>query len=951
MPPVGSANRVDDLVLTTGIDGNFLSWSYKNLGDYNQDGVVWVDDLTPLAANFGRTYDPGDVNSLLAVIDGNGNGTIDLADVTPIAQNYMAECKGYSVRGSSQYPNSLSETAEEFQVPFESASGEGRLRFRALYPTIGYSFIAVAAYDSGQAISLLSNVVEYVQANIPPQAILTANPTSGNAPLMVEFDASGSSDADGEIVRYWWDANGDGEFESITTGSLLSFTYLDAGVYNATVAVEDDEGAISIDIVDIAVNVVGNEMPVADLQATPLAGKAPLAVSFSATGSYDPDGQIMRFDYDFDSDGIWEAYDAAGEVIWTYLNAGEYTAKLRVTDGANAQAQDTVTISVNLAGNDLPIAQLAATPMEGNAPLEVSFDATGSYDPDGFIVRYDFDFDGNGIWDAYDAESIASWTYLHPGDFTAKLRVTDNNGAQASALVQIAVISAFNELPIADLQASPTTGNAPLAVSFDASGSHDADGQIIRYDYDFNDDGIWDAYDSLVAVEWTYASPGIHQAKLRVTDNAGAQAFEIETITVNAIDKEPPVADLQASPVAGNAPLNVNFNATGSYDPDGFIVRYDFDFDGDGIWDAYDSSSITAWTYLSPGNYEAKVRVTDDDGAQSTDVSDIAVNMSGNELPVADLQASPTSGESPLLVSFDATRSYDPDGAIIRYDYDFDGDGIWDAYDGPRTLSWTYLHAGAFTAKLRVTDDAGAQMMDTITITVYSWHVIAADNSPNQVGEYCCLAVVNGRPAIAYYDNTVDDLKYMRALDPAGVFWGTPITVDSSGLTGLHISLAVINGNPAISYYYDTSDDLRYVRAANADGTAWGVPVTVHSTGNVGLYTSLKIVNGNPAISYRNVTNTDLQYVRANDANGSTWGSPAVVISAGDVGYYTSLAVVDGFPAISCFNETSDDLIFVRAADANGIAWSSLHHCRCHGEHREIHIYGCRKRVSRNQLF
>jgi hypothetical protein len=194
------------------------------------------------------------------------------------------------------------------------------------------------------------------------------------------------------------------------------------------------------------------------------------------------------------------------------------------------------------------------------------------------------------------------------------------------------------------------------------------------------------------------------------------------------------------------------------------------------------------------------------------------------------------------------------------------------------------------------------------------------------VGQYNSGAVVNGNPAVAYYDAGTKRLKYVRALEPSGASWGTPVTIPAPTDAGQYTSLAVVNGNPAISYYDVNSGDLKYVRATDADGTAWGVPVTVDGlAGDVGRYTSLTVVNGNPAISYYDVSNTDLKYIRAADANGTAWGAPVIVeASAGNVGQYTSLAVVNGNPAISYYDVSNTDLKYVRATNTSGTAWGTI---------------------------
>jgi hypothetical protein len=200
--------------------------------------------------------------------------------------------------------------------------------------------------------------------------------------------------------------------------------------------------------------------------------------------------------------------------------------------------------------------------------------------------------------------------------------------------------------------------------------------------------------------------------------------------------------------------------------------------------------------------------------------------------------------------------------------------------------------------------------------------VLVDSGGGDDVGLYVSLKIVNGNPAISYYDATNQTLRYVRATDANGSTWGAPITVDT-GAVGRFTSLAIVNGNPAISYYDVTNGDLMYVRATDASGTAWGTPISVDTAGNVGSYTSLAVVNGNPAVSYYDVTNGNLRYVRATDTNGSAWSIPMNVDVGSDVGSHTSLRVVGGFPAISYYDGTNQALKFTRALNADGSVWSA----------------------------
>lgn len=86
--------------------------------------------------------------------------------------------------------------------------------------------------------------------NNPPTASFTADPTSGVAPLTVDFDASGSNDSDGNIVSYAWDF-GDG---STGSGMTTSHNYAAAGTYTVMLTVTDNDGAIDTDNQNITVS-------------------------------------------------------------------------------------------------------------------------------------------------------------------------------------------------------------------------------------------------------------------------------------------------------------------------------------------------------------------------------------------------------------------------------------------------------------------------------------------------------------------------------------------------------------------------------------------------------------------------------------------------------------------------------------------------------------------------
>lgn len=172
-------------------------------------------------------------------------------------------------------------------------------------------------------------------------------------------------------------------------------------------------------------------------------------------------------------------------------------------------------------------------------------------------------------------------------------------------------------------------------------------------------------------------------------------------------DNVPPIADPDG-PYSGDAGQPILFDGSGSSDVDGTIVSYDWDFDdgnrGTGVAPTH--------TYAAPGTYNVTLTVTDDGGLTDT-ATTIAVVRAVNQPPVA-VPGGPYAGTPGQPVQFDGTASYDPDGEIFAYLWDF-GDG--DTGLGP-TPTHTYSDVGTYTVTLRVVDFDGEVGSATTTAVV-----------------------------------------------------------------------------------------------------------------------------------------------------------------------------------------------------------------------------------------
>jgi PKD repeat protein len=152
------------------------------------------------------------------------------------------------------------------------------------------TFFAVSAHDTSGNESGLSNSVSYdpSPANQGPTANFTINTSSGEVPLAVSFDATGSTDSDGTIGSYSW-AFGDG---SNGTGSTTDYTYNAAGIYIATLTVTDDDGATDIATTTITVTDSTNQLPESPVPSWPLdgAGGRSLVPRLQTEDFFDSDG-------------------------------------------------------------------------------------------------------------------------------------------------------------------------------------------------------------------------------------------------------------------------------------------------------------------------------------------------------------------------------------------------------------------------------------------------------------------------------------------------------------------------------------------------------------------------------------------------------------------------------------------------------------------------------------
>ena len=554
----------------------------------------------------------------------------------------------------------------------DGAAGAGK-EVRHSYREPGtYEVSLTVTDDSGRVVDRARTEVG-VKINRLPEPV--PGPPLTLAPgERVHLDGSASRDSDGRIIGYRWDF-GDGDS---ARGPRVSHAYAEPGRYALALSVEDD-GPGPCTTAEASTRVWANASPLAEAGPDRVAAVGE-PVHLDAGASQDPDGQIESYQWDF-GDG---ASERGARVKHSYRRPGRYAAVLTVADDAGV-ANSRTTDRLNVSVNDPPLAQLAA-PQRGAVAEPLTFDASASRDPDGELTQYLWDF-GDG---SHGSGVEASHRFASPGTYVVRLTVHDDSGTRSGASEATRTV-VINDPPVAE--AGPDQWVTASEVAFDGTGSRDPDGRIRSWHWDFGD-GATGSGPTPVHV---YAAPGTYEVGLRVTDDSQTRsATRQDSLQVRVNAKPAADAGPDRLGVPGTA---IDFDGAGSFDPDGRVLEYLWDF-GDG---ETASGHAVTHSYRRPGRYHVGLEVRDDSGhAAAVGTADALVRINAAPVALAGPDRRVAPGEP---VRLDATASYDPDGEIHDYTWTIGEDS--QVATGP-VQEIGFDTPGVVTAVLEVVDDSGA---------------------------------------------------------------------------------------------------------------------------------------------------------------------------------------------------------------------------------------------------
>ena len=588
-----------------------------------------------------------------------------------------------------------------------------------------YYYKIIVTFDTGKC-NLQSvlfepfNKIEYVRefkiecvakgTNKRPRAKISANPTSGNSALNVQFSSQGSTDPENASLSYKWNFD-DGTTSNLANPSHLFYNSTSENIsYNVSLIVADEKGLSSVPA-SVTITVFpesdvdpnGNQKPTAKFSASPTDGLRDLTVNFVDQSAAVSTTQVInKWVWDFYGDGQTVEKTTNDTFPFIYTRTGTFTPKLYVVDSANIQSATftgpAITVRDQENQNSPPVADFSYEQVTFTRSFEVRFTDLSKEN----IVSWEWSFGDTKSDTIQNPVNI----YGSKGIYNVTLTVFDKFGAQDSITKTIDVIETTLDLPKPDF----SFVQRPKSFTVDFTNLSTGNGTL-SYKWYFNDQDL-NITSSLRDPSFTYALAATYGVKLEVTDQNGT-AFITKQLTVSEPVNLPPSIDQLSGQQINNNPLVAKFSNSSS-DTDGFISEWTWNY-GDNNQEtfSYISLSNPEHTYSIPGEYRVTLRVTDDglsDGTKklSTEKSFIQTILPApvNEAPKALFVASTNNVFAPVNITF-TDLSTDQDGKIIKWKWYLDGVLI-DEYSDlnyKKTISFNFTKSGLFQVSLVVEDN------------------------------------------------------------------------------------------------------------------------------------------------------------------------------------------------------------------------------------------------------
>ncbi len=448
--------------------------------------------------------------------------------------------------------------------------------------------------------------------------------------------------------------------------------FTDEGYPNSTAYNLSDSGwrisDIRVDGNDILLDIRFLSRPTAVADAAEGVVDAGEELQFWGRDSWDDDGSITNFSWDF-GDGDF-AYIA--DPLHIFDEYGTYDVSLTVRDDDWLTSSVVVTIRVNA----LPVPVIVADPLVVWLGESIAFDGSDSWDPDGTVAFWFWNFD-DGVTSS---EVALDHLFDSPGFYNVSLKVADDLNSIATGYLLVEV---RNRLPHASFAIAPAEGNTTVEFGF-VDSSSDPDGTVVIWAWDFGDGNS----SSGTAVAHRFALPGSYTVTLTVTDNHGGSNATIQTLEVaNAL----PLLEFAIPQGIWDGgrwivPVDATLvlNSSGSHDPEGLPLSFTWDIDGNA------HSGATPAITLGGGSHAVSLVITDAHGATASgDWSVLAVVQ-----PLLEVSPAMVNALANEITTFTATTLQ---GSVATWEWEVNNNSL----TGAGSLDFTPPEPGSYEMRVR----------------------------------------------------------------------------------------------------------------------------------------------------------------------------------------------------------------------------------------------------------
>lgn len=585
--PLNPAPEVD-FTATPTIGGAPLSVQFTSVVTNTVDTYAWSfgDAQTSTAANPTHLYTAAGVYTVTLTVTGPGGSatktrtgyiTVTSTPAPPVAAFSASPTSGAAPLAVT-FTNQSTGTITSYAWSFGDGGTSTAQNPSHTFTTPGVYTVTLTV--TGPGGSNTQTRASYITVNHPPPvANFTGNPTSGLAPLTVQFtDAS-----TGTITSRSWNF-GDG---GTSTAQNPSRTFTTPGVYTVTLNVTGPGGSNTK--ARTGYITVTHPPPVADFTGSPTSGVAPLTVQFTDAST----GTITSRSWSFGDGGT----STAQNPTYTYATPGVYTVMLTVTGPGDSDTKTKtsyITVTEQPNEDPPPVADFTAEPTTGVAPLSVQFTDVST----GTITSHTWSFGDGGT----STTQNPAYTYATPGVYTVTLSVTGPGGSNIKTRASYITVTPSEDPPVASFTATPEHGVAPLIVEFTDTST----GAITAWVWSFGNGGVSSERHPI----YTYMTTGVYTVTLTVTGPLGWSS------ATRSVRVAPPTPAFMHEPAPADG-LTMHFTFT----PPPGVTHWLWEF-GDG---ATSTAQNPVHTYAAPGNYTVRLTVYGPNGTSSSQEQTVQV--------------------------------------------------------------------------------------------------------------------------------------------------------------------------------------------------------------------------------------------------------------------------------------------------------------------------------------